>query len=330
MLISATGKSENLTGLEKLSDARNSERNTKWFSEIFDLIPKNSQAALRYDSNCLKAWLRENPSHQLNNNIENNEDVLKLYFQQMIDSDLKRATIVRHKASIKKLLKVMSLANPLMESSLFGDWLKVALNVKPASQKQAEGMDNHSLSMLNIKLKNSCAMGFRNKLIFNISFDALLRASEVCAIKVEHIDFNTETIFIPSSKTDQSGKGEYLYLSGTTLALIREWTTTYSIHSGYLLRSLSPNKNVRSSPLKYRTVLDAFRSASTLVGKHYGFFTGHSGRVGGAITLAEQGASLFEIQRNGRWANSTMPVLYTKRASAKITGMGRVSKNLGR
>lgn len=312
------------------SHAKSANRNSQWFAEIFALIPKNSKAALQYDGNCLKAWLTKNPKQILNSDIENNEDVLKKYFSEMIYSDLKRATIVRHKASVKTLLKVMALANPLMESSLFNDWLMAALNKKPSTQKQAEGMDHKSLSKINDKLSNNCPLDLRNKLIFNIAFDALLRASEICDIKVEHIDFNTETVFIPSSKTDQAGKGEYLYLSGTTMSLIKLWLSLLETETGYLLRSLSPKKHIRKVPLRYRTVLDAFRSASILAGKAYGFFTGHSGRVGGAITLAESGASLFDIQRAGRWANAAMPVVYTKKASAKLTGMGKISRQLGR
>lgn len=310
--------------------AKKSQRNAQWFSEIFELTTKNSQAALKYDGNCLRAWFIENPQHILNTDLENNEDVLKLYFTQMISSDLKRATIVRHKDSVKKILKAMSLANPFTENSLFGDWLKAALKVKPAAQKQAEGMDHKSLARINEKLSNDCPLQLRNKLIFNIAFDALLRATEVCAIKIEHVDFKTETVYIPSSKTDQTGQGEYLYLSDTTMVLIKEWIDLLDVKTGYLLRSLSPLKHIRKAPLKYRTVLDAFRSASVLTGKEYGFFTGHSGRVGGAITLAESGASLFDIQRAGRWANPAMPVLYTKKASAKLTGMGKIATGIGR
>ena len=310
--------------------AKKSQRNAQWFSEIFELTTKNSQAALKYDGNSLRAWFNENPQHVLNTDLENNEDVLKLYFTQMIESDLKRATIVRHKDSVNKILKAMSLANPFVENSLFGDWLKAALKVKPAAQKQAEGMDHKSLAMINENLSNECPLEFRNKLIFNIAFDALLRASEVCAIKIEHIDFNTETVYIPSSKTDQTGQGEYLYLSDTTISLIKQWIPLLKRKTGYLLRSLSPKKDIRNAPLKYRTILDAFRAASVLAGKEYGFFTGHSGRVGAAITLAEKGASLFDIQRAGRWANAAMPVVYTRKASARLTGMGKISKDLGR
>jgi integrase len=309
---------------------KKSQRNAEWFSEIFELTTKNSQAALKYDGNCLRAWFNENPQYILNTDLENNEDVLKLYFTHMINSDLKRATIVRHKDSVNKILKAMSLANPFIENSLFGDWLKAALKVKPAAQKQAEGMDHKSLAMINENLSNECPLEFRNKLIFNIAFDALLRASEVCAIKIEHIDFNTETVYIPSSKTDQTGQGEYLYLSDTTINLIKQWIPLLKRKTGYLLRSLSPKKDIRNAPLKYRTILDAFRFASILAGKEYGFFTGHSGRVGGAVTLAEAGASLFDIQRAGRWANAAMPVRYTKKASARLTGMGKIAKGLGR
>lgn len=310
--------------------ARKAQRNIEWFNEIFELTTKNSQDAIRYDGNCLQAWLIEHPDKILNDDIENNEDVLKVYFTQMINSDLKRATIVRHKASLKKLLKAMSLANPFTENSLFNEWLNTALRQKPAAQDQAEGMSNKQLIAINEKLSNEITKELRDKLILNISFDALLRASEVCAIKIEHVDFNTETLYIPSSKTDQTGMGEYLYLTRSTLALIKLWISKLPINSGYLLRSLSPKHHIRNAPLKYRTVLDVFKSASLLVDQEYGFFTGHSGRVGGAVELAEAGASLLDIQRAGRWANAAMPARYTRKSSAKKTGMGKIAKDLGR
>ena len=315
---------------EQHQRARSAKRNTQWFAEIFALIPKNSQAALQYDGNCLKAWLAENPDMILNTSLENNEDVLKCYFTEMLNSDLKRATIARHKSSVKMLLNVMVLANPFTENSLFAKWLREALKQKPAAQKQANDMSHHSLAMINGKLSNDCPLALRDKLIFNLAFDALLRATEVCNIKIEHIDFMTETVFIPESKTDQAGVGEYLYLTGTTMNLIKLWTSRLDVKTGYLLRCLSPSRNIRKAPIKYRTVLDAFRSASVLAGKTYGFFTGHSGRVGGAVTLAESGASLLDIQRAGRWANAAMPAAYTKKASAKLTGMGKIAESLGR
>jgi len=314
----------------KNQHAENAERNAKWFAEIFALTTKNSQDALKYDGNCLKAWLDKNPDLILNTDLINNEDVLKQYFTEMIDSELKRSTIVRQKTSIKKLLKGMMLANPFTDNSLFNDWLKLALNKKPSAKKQAQDMGNKSLEIINSKLSNDCPLDLRNKLILNIAFDALLRAEEVCAIKIEHIDFSAETLFIPSSKTDKKGEGEYLFLSNTTLTLIGVWLALLDVKNGYLLRSLSPKKHIRNAPIKYRTVLDAFRSASVLAGKEYGYYTGHSGRVGAAVTLAESGATLFDIQRAGRWASEHMPAVYTKKASAKLTGMGKVAKQLGR
>lgn len=310
--------------------AESVERNRQWFTEIFALIPKNSQAALEYDGNCLKAWLAENPTLILNDDLYNNEDVLKQYFTEMIESELKRATIVRHKASVKMLLSVMNLANPFTQSSLFNKWLGQALKQKSGAQKQAESMGIDALNLINEKLSNDCPLQLRNKIILNIGFDALLRASEICAIKIEHIDFASNTVFIPSSKTDQEGQGEDLHLTNTTLALISQWIVMLPKKTGYLLRSLSPKKHIRNAPLQYRTVLDTFRSASVLAGKEYGYFTGHSGRVGGAVTLAESGASLLDIQRAGRWANATMPAAYTKKASAKLTGMGNIAEKLGR
>ena len=43
-----------------------------------------------------------------------------------------------------------------------------------------------------------------------------------------------------------------------------------------------------------------------------GFISGHSLRVGSAISLAEAGASVVEMQVAGRWKSPQMPAYYAK------------------
>ena len=45
-----------------------------------------------------------------------------------------------------------------------------------------------------------------------------------------------------------------------------------------------------------------------------GSISGHSLRVGSAVSLAEAGASVKEVQRAGRWQDATMPARYVREA----------------
>ena len=43
-----------------------------------------------------------------------------------------------------------------------------------------------------------------------------------------------------------------------------------------------------------------------------GFISGHSLRVGSAVSLAQAGATVVDMQVTGRWKSSQMPAHYTK------------------
>ena len=45
-----------------------------------------------------------------------------------------------------------------------------------------------------------------------------------------------------------------------------------------------------------------------------GLISGHSLRMGSAISLAEAGATVKEVQRAGRWQEPTMPARYVREA----------------
>ena len=58
--------------------------------------------------------------------------------------------------------------------------------------------------------------------------DCLLRISEAVAVNVG--DLHKSTLRIKSSKTDQEGRGEVLFIGGPTLKLIDRYCTRGEIH----------------------------------------------------------------------------------------------------
>ena len=54
-----------------------------------------------------------------------------------------------------------------------------------------------------------------------------------------------------------------------------------------------------------------------------GFISGHSLRVGAAVSLAQAGASVVDMQTAGRWADPKMPAHY---ARAELAERGAVAR----
>ena len=54
-----------------------------------------------------------------------------------------------------------------------------------------------------------------------------------------------------------------------------------------------------------------------------GFISGHSLRVGSAVSLAQAGASVVDMQVAGRWKSSQMPVRYAK---AELAERGAIAR----
>jgi len=102
-----------------------------------------------------------------------------------------------------------------------------------------------NIDAINTKLDTDSLIGLRDAVIFNTAINTIFRASNLLAIELHPLDFAKQRIFAPRSKTDKSGKGQYGYISTTTINLIDIWLTRTSIADGPLLRKLSPKQTVQ-------------------------------------------------------------------------------------
>ena len=60
-----------------------------------------------------------------------------------------------------------------------------------------------------------------------------------------------------------------------------------------------------------------------------GFISGHSLRVGSAVSLVKAGASIVDLQVAGRWKNSQMPAHYARAEMAERGAIARYKENKG-
>lgn len=179
------------------------------------------------------------------------------------------------------------------------------------------------------------AGGLRNAAIIAVMSDALLRVGEAASLQVGDIEFRDDgsaTLRISRSKTDQESDGASLYLGPPTVRRVREWlqaakATGADVASGPLFRRLHRGQRVTAAPLSARSIGEIVRQAAAAAGVEGA--SGHSLRVGGAVSLVRAGASLPEAQQAGRWASPRMPAHYARNEFAARGAVARLRYDAG-
>ena len=162
--------------------------------------------------------------------------------------------------------------------------------------------------------------GLRDSALIRLMSDCLLRVSEVVAVNLD--DLKGKTLLVRSSKTDQEGLGEQLYITSDTRRIVRRYCERAGIDSGALFRSVKRGDHIQCGRLTSRSARRQIIYWSELAGVE-GFISGHSLRVGSAVSLAKAGASVVDMQVAGRWKSSQMPAHYAK---AELAERGAIAR----
>ena len=168
-------------------------------------------------------------------------------------------------------------------------------------------------------------MGLRNSAIIRIASDAMLRVSELLELRV--CDLQGNMVHIRFSKTDQEGKGEYLYLCDDTRRVVEKWMQRAGITDGYLFRRITAKGDRikepdNDSPMTDGGLRGIVKRCAARVGLTDKIST-HSMRIGSAISLAQAGASVVDMQIAGRWKDPAMPAHY---ARAQLSSKGPIAR----
>ena len=168
--------------------------------------------------------------------------------------------------------------------------------------------------------------GKRDAAIISLASDALLRVAEVSGLNVDDVTFlpdGTARILIRRSKSDQRGRGAVQYLRARTADRLRRWMSAGRIGSGTLFRAVDRWGRVSERGLGPDSVRAAIKRRAKEAGIA-GRVSGHSLRIGSAQELAERGASLAELQKEGRWKDPSMPALYIRNQEASRGAVARL------
>lgn len=346
-----TSGSDDLTTSQFSSSDKNVE---SYYQDIFTKLPYNTQRAYINDYNEFAIFCKQAGLSGFKNNFEHNEICIKQYVEALCRSPLAYRTIKRRLSALCKFLGVAKLPNPIIRSAYLRDFIRLSLieNRKfRLSHKQAVPLTIDMLEQINNAIIPDSLLELRDLAIINLMFDALLRADELVRVCIEDISARNNTLLVVSSKSDQSGQGQYRYVSSSTISMVQEYINEANLdpktkairlssdlrglHKGVLFRRLTNHKTAllpfdenipshKANVLNYSSVYRIWQRIAQRAGINENI-TPHSGRVGGAVSLAEDGASLPELQLAGGWQSPEMPGHYTKQANVKRGGMAKLS-----
>ncbi len=226
----------------------------------------HSMRALKSDLEAFDLWCRRHNRVALPATAETVAD----YLDARAGKGSRPASLARYKASIAKIHQLLELKDPT-PAPLVKLRLQAVRREKGSAQKQARPLrfkgpvrdvERDRPRGLNIRaLLESCAddlPGLRDRALLSTAYDTGLRASELVAIAVEHIeeaiDPEARLLRILRHKGDQEGEGATAYLSPRTVTAIAAWQEVAGISSGPLFRRVQVRRYKARPAVKGRSI----------------------------------------------------------------------------
>ena len=165
--------------------------------------------------------------------------------------------------------------------------------------------------------------GLRDSALIRLMSDCLLRISEAVAVDVE--DIRDSALRIHQSKTNPGTTGipdVTLYIGEPTQEAIKRYCEAANITKGPLFRWIRRSDRITDGRLTIDGVRKIIKRRAREAGVE-GKISGHSLRIGSAISLAQAGASVVNMQVAGRWKSPQMPAHY---ARAELIEQGAIAR----
>lgn len=164
--------------------------------------------------------------------------------------------------------------------------------------------------------------GLRDSGLIRLMSDCLLRISEAVAVNVKDID---NVLTIHESKTGigtVSTPDATLYVGDPTREAIKRYCASGGVTDGALFRWIRRFDRITDSRLTVDGARKIIKRRAREAGVE-GIISGHSLRIGSAVSLAQAGASVVDMQVAGRWKSPRMPAHYARAELAEQGGIAR-------
>ena len=192
---------------------------------------------------------------------------------------------------------------------------------KGRGRRQADGLSWDDVERVCAAAESAdTAAGLRDAAMISLMSDCLLRISEAVAVDVE--DVREDGLRMRSRVRNQEEPAAPLYICDSTRRLIERYRRRAGVDSGSLFRRIRFQNHVTEDRLGVKGAREAIQRRAAEAGVE-GVVSGHSLRMGSAVSLAEAGASVREVQRAGRWRDPAMPARYVREAPEEHSPVAR-------
>lgn len=166
-------------------------------------------------------------------------------------------------------------------------------------------------------------VSIRDRALLFLGFAGAFRRSELVNIQVDELTFSHEglMIFIPQSKGDQLGRGNYIavpYAPDSEICAVRAveaWLQLTGLHTGPLFRPFKRNKELRDVQLSDKSVALIVKKYVKKAGLNEANFAGHSLRRGFATSAAQHDIDALTIMRQTRHKSEKMVHRYIEQGN---------------
>ena len=248
------------------------------------------------------------------------DGMLAAYLTELHENGKSPSTISQVVAAVKWQLKReggRDFAMPLTNATLAG----IRRDGKTRGRGQVDGLIWQDVERVCIQAETEGTLAaWRDSAMIRLMSDCLLRISEVVAVDVE--DLGDRTLTVHTSKSDQEGRGDSLYVCDRTRTIMAKYLEGSGIQSGALFRQIRRGGHIQQNRLHDHSARRIIQKRALDAGVE-GFISGHSLRVGSAMSLASAGATVVDMQVAGRWKSSQMPAHYAK---AELAERGAIAR----
>lgn len=242
------------------------------------------------------------------------------YFDKLREEGKKYSTIQRRLVAIRsiykqygeKLTKEMRAnghdsyvyLNPANTDEIKA-WMKGLRKTIGTAQKQKKAATKRIMQALINEIEGDRLIDIRNRAILAIGYAGAFRRSEVAALDLKDIEWDSEGIYITvrKSKTDQEGQGLKKFIfygekaSYCPVRLLEAWTRAAGITEGAIFRRIDKGGRI-GGRMSDRAVYNVIKKAAEAAGFDPEDFGGHSLRRGFISQAAEDGIEERDIMRH--------------------------------
>lgn len=246
------------------------------------------------------------------------DSVLANYITELHQEGKSPATINVVVSAVKCQAKAQdaAISFDLTERTLTG----IRRNGKNRGRGQVDGITWEEVNQIcTLAEAEETIAGLRDSALIRLMSDCLLRISEAVAIDVTDV---SHVLTIRQSKTDQESEGATLYIGDPTREVIKRYCEAGGITTGALFRRIRRGDNITDARLSVVGARTIIKRRAREAGVE-GFISGQSLRIGSAVSLAQAGASVVDMQVAGRWSSPEMPAHYAKKELAEQNAVAR-------